>query len=45
MSHGVAHATWTIAKSKTGFFEDSSLAAHKKTKKVKTRQKGPAALR
>jgi Zn-dependent M28 family amino/carboxypeptidase len=45
MSDGVAHAAWTIAKSKTGFFEDRSLTARKKGKGVKTRMKGPEALR
>jgi Zn-dependent M28 family amino/carboxypeptidase len=46
MSDGIADATWTLAKSRTGLFEDSSLAARvKKGKKVKTRQKGPEALR
>jgi Zn-dependent M28 family amino/carboxypeptidase len=45
MSDGVADAAWTIAKSKTGFFEDQSLTARKKGKGVKTRMKGPEALR
>ena len=45
MSDGVAHATWTIAKSKTGFFEDQSLTARNKGKGVKTRMKGPEAKR
>jgi Zn-dependent M28 family amino/carboxypeptidase len=45
MSDGVAHAAWTLAKSKTGLFEDSSLTARKKGKKVRTSQKGPEALR
>jgi hypothetical protein len=41
----VAHATWTIAKSKTGVFEDQSLTARKKSKGVKTRMKGSDAKR
>jgi Zn-dependent M28 family amino/carboxypeptidase len=46
MSDGVAHAAWTLAKSRTGFFEDSSLTARKKANKgVTTRLKGPAAQR
>jgi Zn-dependent M28 family amino/carboxypeptidase len=45
LSDGVAHATWTIAKSRTGFFEDQSLTARKTGKRVKTRMKGPEALR
>jgi Zn-dependent M28 family amino/carboxypeptidase len=45
LSDGVAHAAWTIAKSKTGFFEDQSLTARKKGKGVKTRMKGPEAKR
>jgi Zn-dependent M28 family amino/carboxypeptidase len=45
MSDGVAHAAWTLAKSKTGFFEDQSLTARKKGKGVKTRMKGPEARR
>jgi Zn-dependent M28 family amino/carboxypeptidase len=45
MSDGIADAAWTIAKSKTGFFEDQSLTARKKGKGVKTRMKGPEALR
>jgi Zn-dependent M28 family amino/carboxypeptidase len=45
LSDGVAHAAWTIAKSKTGFFEDQSLTARKKGEGVKTRLTGPEAHR
>jgi hypothetical protein len=41
---GVAHATWTVAKSKSGLFEDQSLRA----RKAKARKKavvGHAAAR
>jgi Zn-dependent M28 family amino/carboxypeptidase len=45
MSDGVAHAAWTLAKSRTGLFEDQSLTARKKGKGVKTRMRVPGALR
>jgi Zn-dependent M28 family amino/carboxypeptidase len=45
LSDGVAEAAWTLAKSRTGLFEDQSLTARKKGKGVKTRMKGPEAPR
>jgi Zn-dependent M28 family amino/carboxypeptidase len=44
MSDGVAHATMTLARSKTGFFEDGSRVAGKKVQRS-TRFAGPQALR
>jgi Zn-dependent M28 family amino/carboxypeptidase len=45
LADGVAHATWTLAKSRTGLFEDQSLRARKaKPMKTQTRA-GPVAIR
>jgi Zn-dependent M28 family amino/carboxypeptidase len=43
MSDGVAHATATLARSKTGFFEDGSRPAG--PQRLKTEQKGPQDLK
>jgi Zn-dependent M28 family amino/carboxypeptidase len=42
MGDGVAHATWTLAKSKSGLFEDQSLRARKASK---GKAHGPLAVR
>ena len=39
---GAAHAVWTLAKSKTGFFDDQSLRARKA---IKGKTDGPLAVR
>ena len=38
----MAHATWTLAKSKSGLFEDQSLRAKKA---IKGKTDGPLAIR
>jgi len=42
LGDGVAHATWTLAKSKSGLFEDQSLRAKKA---IKGKTDGPLAIR
>jgi hypothetical protein len=44
MSDGAAHATLTLARSKTGFFEDDSRVGKRKVARSK-RFAGPNALR
>jgi Zn-dependent M28 family amino/carboxypeptidase len=45
MSDGVAHASWTLAKSKAGLFEDQSLRARKAKAKSNKVLAGPEAIR
>jgi Zn-dependent M28 family amino/carboxypeptidase len=45
MSDGVAHAAWTLAKSKAGLFEDQSLRARKAKAKSNKVLAGPEAIR
>jgi Zn-dependent M28 family amino/carboxypeptidase len=42
LGDGVVHAAWTLAKSKSGLFEDQSLRARKA---IKTKAHGPLAVR
>jgi len=42
LGDGVVHATWTLAKSKSGLFEDQSLRAKKA---IKGQTDGPLAIR
>jgi hypothetical protein len=42
LGDGVAHAAWTLAKSKSGLFEDQSLRAKKA---IKGQTDGPLAVR
>ena len=42
LGDGVAHATWTLAKSRSGLFEDQSLRANKA---IKAKTAGPLAVR
>ena len=42
LGDGVAHAAWTLAKSKSGLFEDQSLRARKA---IKGKTDGPLAVR
>jgi hypothetical protein len=42
LGDGVAHATWTLARSKAGLFEDQSLRARKA---IKGKTDGPLAVR
>ena len=41
LGDGVVHATWTLAKSKSGLFEDQSLRARKA---IKGQTDGPLAV-